>query len=347
MSDGGRGARRAPPPWTGRSDFGTDLGSLGGRTDGVRDAGGRGLHALEAVDVELLTAFDALFKAGNVTHAAERLGVSQPALSARLARLRELFADRLFIPAPSGRGVLPTLRSAELAPRIASVLDQLCGLLEPVGFDPATSTRTFIIALHENPAVMLSPDLAPRMQAHAPDVRLVLAFPHKERMAELMERGEVDLYIGVRASAEKAWLSRTLFEDAFACAQRKGHPRGPAAPDLDGFCEAAHLLVSSEGDRFSGLVDTALAKLGRRRRVAVSIESYAVAPTIIASSDLLCTLPRRFLQRYEHTLDLLNPPLALPPVEVAAYWHPRLQDDLGHQWLRAQLFAAAAAAGRR
>lgn len=130
-------------------------------------------------------------------------------------------------------------------------------------------------------------------------------------------------------------------------AQRKLHPRGPEPPDLDAFCAAAHLLVSSEGDPFSGLVDTALAAHGRRRVVAVSIESYAVAPTIIASSDLLCTLPRRFLRRYERTLDLMAPPIALPPVEITAYWHPRLQDDLGHQWLRSQLFAAASAVGRR
>lgn len=305
------------------------------------------LGEVERIEVELLTAFDALLKEGNVTRAAARLGMSQPALSARLTRLRELFADRLFIPAPSGRGVLPTPRALELQPMVTGVLEQLSAMLAPAAFDPAASTRAFTIALHENPAVMLSPDLVARLQAAAPGVRLVLAFPDKARMAELLERGEVDLHIGVRSHADKAWLSRVLFEDTFATAQRKLHPRGPEPPDLDAFCEAAHLLVSSEGDPFSGLVDTALAAHGRRRVVAVSIESYAVAPTIIASSDLLCTLPRRFLQRYEHTLDLMAPPIALPPVEITAYWHPRLQDDLGHQWLRSQLFAAASAVGRR
>jgi DNA-binding transcriptional LysR family regulator len=230
---------------------------------------------------------------------------------------------------------------------VTGVLERLSAMLTPAAFDPVASTRAFTIALHENPAVMLCPDLVPRLQAAAPGVRLVLILPDKERMPELLERGEVDLYIGVRGRADKAWLSRMLFEDVFVVAQRKLHPRGPEAPDLDAFCEAAHLLVSSEGDPFFGLVDTALAEHSRRRHVAVSIESYAIAPTIIASSDLLCTLPRRFLQRYERTLDLMAPPIPLPPVEITAYWHPRLQDDLGHQWLRSQLFAAASAIGRR
>ena len=157
----------------------------------------------------------------------------------------------------------------------------------------------------------------------------------------------MDLFIGVRAHGERGWQSRTLLEDAFATAQRKEHPRGRAPLDLDGFCAARHLLVSSEGDPFSGLVDATLAAAGRQREVAVSIESYAVAPTIIATSDLLCTLPRRFLDRYAGSLDLFDPPLALPPVEITAYWHPRVQDEPGHQWLRSQLFAAASVAGRR
>lgn len=298
------------------------------------------------IDIELLEALEALQAELNVTRAAERLGLTQPAMSARLTRLRELLGDRLFIPSPSGRGVVATPRALALAPVVSRVLDEVAAMAEPTAFDPATSRRSFTVALHENPAVMLSPDLVPRLQLAAPQVRLALAFPDKDRMPALLEAGEVDLFVGVRGHGDKAWLSRTLLEDAFATAQRKGHPRGHGALDLDAYCEAVHLLVSSEGDRFSGLVDEALAGLGRRRRVGVSIESYAVAPVLVASSDLLCTLPRRFLQRYADTLDILAPPLPLPPVEITAYWHPRLQDEPGHQWLRAQLFAAAGAVGR-
>jgi len=305
------------------------------------------MSAVDRIDVDLLTALDALLETRNVTRAAAKIGMSQPALSARLTRLREVFGDRLFLPAPNGRGVVPTPRAMALAPVVSSILDQMRAMLEPAGFDPSTSTRTFTVALHENPAVMLSPDLVPRAQAEAPYLRLVLALPAKERMLDLLEQGDVDLFIGVRAQGDKVWLSRTLFEDRFATAQRKRHPRGPSALDLDAFCAASHLLVSSEGDSFSGMVDDALLGIGRKRRVSLSLQSYAVAPTIVATSDLLCTLPRRFLQRYTSTLDLFEPPIELPPVEVTAFWHARSQEDLGHQWLRSQLFAAATAIGRR
>lgn len=304
------------------------------------------LSAAERIDGELLAALDALLTERNVTRAAERLGMSQPALSARLARLRDIFDDRLFVTSPSGRGVIPTPRALSIAPQVTGVLEKMAALLQPATFDHATSTRTFKIACHENPAVMLMPDLVSQLQSSAPGVRLALAFPDKARMPELLESGEVDMFIGVRGYADEPWLGRTLFEDRFVTAQRRGHPRGAAPLDLDSFCAAAHLLVSSQGNAFSGVVDSALAAGGYKRPVAVSIESYALAPTIIATSDLLCTLPSRFLKRFADTLEIFEPPITLPAVEISAYWHLRTQDDPGHQWLRTQLFAAAGTVGR-
>lgn len=304
------------------------------------------LSASERIDGELLAALDALLIERNVTRAAERLGMSQPALSARLARLRDIFDDRLFVPSPSGRGVIPTPRALAIAPQVAGVLHQMSALLQPATFNHATSTRTFRIACHENPAVMLMPDLVPQLQAAAPGVRLAIAFPDKARMPELLESGDVDLFIGIRGYADEPWHGRTLFEDRFVTAQRRDHPRGTGPLDMDAFCSAAHLLVSSEGNAFSGVVDTSLATGGYKRHVALSIESYALAPTIIATSDLLCTLPSRFLTRFSETLEIFDPPITLPPVEISAYWHLRTQDDPGHQWLRSQLFAAASAVGR-
>jgi DNA-binding transcriptional LysR family regulator len=301
----------------------------------------------ERIDGDLIAALDALLIERNVTRAAERLGMSQPALSARLTRLRELFGDRLFVPSPTGRGVLPTPRALALAPQVSAVLDQMAAMLQPTAFEAATSTATFKVACHENPSVMLAPDLVPRLQRAAPGVRLQLAFPKKERLAELLENGEIDLFIGIRNHGEEAWLSRTLFEDRFVTGQRRLHPRGTGPLDMDAFCEAKHLLVSSEGDPFSGVVDEALAERDRKRHVAISIESYAVAPTIIATSDLICTLPRRFLTRFEDSLDLFEAPMTLPPVEIIAYWHPRTHEDPAHQWFRAELFAAASTVGRR
>jgi DNA-binding transcriptional LysR family regulator len=301
------------------------------------------LNALERIDIDLLLAFEALLEEPNVTRAARRLGIRQPALSARLTRLRVLFNDRLFIPAPSGRGMIATPRALDLQPLLAAALANLDAMMSSTGaFDHATSTRVFTLALHENPAVMLAPDLIPHIQAAAPGVRLILTLPDKIHMADLLESGAVDIWIGVGSNAHDAWLSRTLFEDRFMTAQRKLHPRGRDALDLDTFSSLDHLLVSSEGNPFNGVIDDALLALDRRRRVAFSVQSYGLAPTIVAASDLLCTLPRRFLERYSETLDLFTPPLELEPAKVVALWHPRHQGDAGHSWLRAQLFEVAA-----
>ncbi|MGV7212615.1 LysR family transcriptional regulator [Bradyrhizobium sp. UFLA05-112] len=307
------------------------------------------LDPLQRLDADLLLTLDALLSESNVTRAAQRLGVRQSAMSARLARLREIFDDRLFVASPDGRGVLATPRALALQPALTRVIELMEGMLGPAAdFDPATARRTFTLALHEIPAMMLAPDLVPRIATAAPSARLVLvAPPEPQTLADRLEGGEVDICIGNRATAQSAWQARTLFEDRFLTAQRKGHPRGCAPLDLEAFCDAEHLLVSADGGGFFGHVDAALATLGRERRVALSIQNYALAPTIVGASDYLCTLPSRFLSRFENTLDFFEPPLELGAAELAAYWHPRFQDDPAHRWLREQLFAAASSTGRR
>lgn len=304
---------------------------------------------LPRLDANLILTLNALLTDLNVTRAAQRLGVQQSALSARLARLREIFDDPLFVPAPNGRGVLATPRALALQPALEKVLELLDDMVRPAhDFDPARTRRTFTLAVYEIPAVMLAPDLVPRIAKAAPWARLALiAPPNAEVLAERLERGEVDVCIGGRDLAQSAWLSRTLFEQRFVTAQRKGHPRGSGPLDLTAFCAAEHLVVSADGGGFFGSVDAALAALGHERRVALSIQHYALAPTIVASSDYLCTLPSRFLRRFEDLLDLFEPPLPLDAAELIAYWHPRVQEDPAHRWFREQLFAAASASGRR
>lgn len=299
------------------------------------------MNQIAGMDMDLLLALDALFQDHNVTHAAVRLGISQPALSARLTRLRRLLDDRLFVPGANGRGVLPTPRAEALRPLVTGALRQITAIMEPVRFDLGTSARVFTLALQENPAIMVGPGLVQRVRMAAPDVRLRLALPNRRRVSSLLESGDVDMFIGVAAGTDSAWIGRTLFHDDFATAQRKGHPRGTGPLDLESFCSFAHLLVSSEGDPFSGFVDKALAATGRARQIAMSVQSYAVAPTIIAGSDLLCTLPARMLRQFGASLDLFEPPISLQPIGVGAYWHPRHQEDPGHRWLREQLFAVA------
>ena len=136
-------------------------------------------------------------------------------------------------------------------------------------------------------------------------------------------------------------MSRKLFDEEFVTAQRKGHPRGTGPLSLAEFCALDHLLVSTMGGRFSGLVDAVLAREGVERSVTVSIQSYALAPTLLATSDLVCTLPRRFLQRYAGQLDLMVPPLEFGRFQLSAFWHPRAANEPAHVWLREQIFALA------
>lgn len=306
-------------------------------------------HHLRLIDVDLLLAFEATLTHLNVTRAAKELGIRQSTLSARLGKLRNIFGDRLFVPSPDGRGVLATPRALGLQVAVIQVLQTLEAMVRPgVEFSPTSTQRTFTIALHELPAVMLAPGLVPLLAANAPLSKLALVTPPlRQLLSEQLESGAVDVYVGDSALAHDGWLKRTLFKDRFLTAQRKGHPRGCKALDLEAFCVAEHLLVSADGSGFFGHIDAALAETGRTRRVALSIQNYAVAPIIIASSDYLCTLPSRFLRQFEDSLDLFDPPLALASAEIDAYWHPRFQDDLPHRWLREQLFAAADATRHR
>ncbi|WP_337245280.1 LysR substrate-binding domain-containing protein [Luteimonas sp. gir] len=179
------------------------------------------------------------------------------------------------------------------------------------------------------------------MRSRCPSISSWSKRPDMQALPAQLEQGEVDVFVGLSDVAEHGWVGRTLFTDTFLAAQRKGHPRGGRKLSLSAFCAAAHLVVSSTGDPFSGFVDTALAKLGRRRQVVMSTESYATAPALVANTDLMCTLPGRLLQRFDASLDLFAPPLALPKITIRAYWHPRSRDDAASVWFRTQLFQAA------
>lgn len=293
------------------------------------------------MDIDLILTLDALLQDRNITHAAARLGISQPALSARLARLRTLFGEPLFIPSPHGRGVLPTPRAEALRPQVASVLRGISAMFAPTAFDAQTSSRTFVIALHENPALMLGTGLLNQIRTDAPGIRLRFALPEIADLPQQLENGDVDIYIGVSAGAHDGWVRRKLLDDAFATAQRKGHPRGTVPLDLESYCALSHLVVSSAGDPFTGFVDQTLAGLGYQRHVAMSTQSYAMAPALIAGTDLVCTLPERMLKQFACTLDLFAPPLPLQPITINMYWHPKNSQDPANAWLREQLLRAA------
>ncbi len=298
---------------------------------------------ISSADLSLLPALDALLTEGNVTRAAARLGISQPALSAKLGRLRDLTGDSLLVPSGKGRGMVPTPRAMALRARVREALALAeAALGDRTAFDPAKSRATLRIIANDNAASLtLAVLLAGVAASQARGVRLALLRPDGRRFADRLEAGEADLAVSAEdmLPGGESLHRRVILRDRYATAQRRGHPRGSAPLDLDTFCAADHLIVSDSA-AFEGMVDGALRAAGRERRVVLSVHGYLIAPMVAARSDLLVTLPRQLLSQHKDALELYEPPLSLAEVTLKAFWHVRTHDDPLNRWLRECLFGA-------
>lgn len=292
-------------------------------------------------DLPLLISLDALLEELNVTRAARRLNISQPALSGQLARLRELFEDPLLVPAETGRGMIATHRAQELQPKLSDALRQLHGAVEAAEeFEPVTASRTFVIAANDSVFTILGvPALSQILAFGNPNLRVSFVSA-SEGLSKRMERGEVDLYLGDAAAMPETLKSRFLISDGFLMAQRKGHPRGNAPPSLEEYCTLPHVLVSQIG-QFHSHIDVVLSALSHTRPVALTVPSYNQVALVLTHTDCVATLPSRLLYSYESILDILPAPIEIPPYRLSMAWHVRAQVDKGHQWLRGVFVALA------
>jgi DNA-binding transcriptional LysR family regulator len=293
-------------------------------------------------DLPLLISLDVLLEECNVTRAAKRLNLSQPALSVQLGRLRDLFDDPLLVPSESGRGMVPTDKALALQSRLHQALLELQGaVLSNLEFDPMVADRTFVVAINDNVFTIVGIAVAHAILArHAPNIRLSFVAPTEVNMTLRMERGEIDLYVGLAEKIPESLKSRRLLTDEFRMAQRRGHPRGTANVSLDEYCRLDHVMVSQEG-RFRSNIDDALALLERRRRVAITVAGYNQLALVLADTDCVATMPSRFLRRYASGLDILELPFQLPAFDLAMAWHPRAHNDPAHQWFRERFVHAA------
>ncbi len=294
---------------------------------------------LSGIDLNLLMSLDALIEEANVTRAAARLNISQPALSAQLTRLRQTFGDPLLVPSETGRGMIPTARALALKDPLRATLRDLEALVKHTAdFQPQTATRAFTIAANDNAVVMLGLDLIDRIQRRAgPGIRIAFRSPAPDQTTALLERGEADLVIGTEGGLPPGMKSTRLFTDRYRMAQRRGHPRGDKPPSLAEYCNLRHVLVSSRGQSFHGFIDEALKALGKSRTVAVAVHQYNLAPMVVANSDYVCTLPERFLSRFTDRLDSFALPFETQTFTLLAAWHPRSHADPAHVWLREQI----------
>lgn len=293
-----------------------------------------------SVDLNLLAALDALLAERNVTRAARRLNLSQPALSAQLARLRHLFGDPLLLPAQ--RGMVPTQRALELQDPLRRALEELRAVVA-VGsaFDPAAAEFTVSVAASDYVQYAILMPLSAALAREAPGLRFAVRTLDAAGLAAQMERGEIDLAVMTPETAPEPLRRRVLFDERYVAIVRRDHPRVGETLDLDTFCALDHVIVSPRGGGFVGPADAALAAHGRSRRVVLSVPGFLIVPEIVERSDMVALVPGRVARDRAVRLRVLEPPVPVPGFSLAMVWHDRTTDHPAQKWLRARLLAAA------
>lgn len=296
------------------------------------------------IDLNLLVAFDALMGERNVTRAATQVGVSQPAMSAALSRLRTLLGDPLFL--RSADGLLPTQRARDLAEPVAQALRQIeSAMVSKPAFDPANATLTFNLGLPDYPSFVLLPTLLHALEAQAPGITLhVHAVNGRDAAVELLDAGAIDAAIGVQPSnADGRIRTRPLLRDSFVTIVSSGHPAARQGMDMATYLQLQHVLVSPEGHLY-GLVDHALSQQGLQRKLALTLPHMFAVPAVIAQTRMTSTILKRVALHAQasHRLALLPPPLALPEIAMDLMWHRRSDMHPAQWWLREFIAAQAA-----
>lgn len=300
---------------------------------------------LRDADLNLLVAFDALMRECHVTRAANLLEISQSSMSLALAKLRVLFHDPLLI--KSGNALIPTVRARELMPQVEQVLRNVDLLIhEQLPFDPAQAQQVITMIAVDYIDFVVMPTLMGALGREAPDVSLRLINPNPRRLGEIMSRGDIDLALSYFPTPPENIRTKPLFTDRLVGIARDGHPMFERPLSLERFCAFGHVAIEpGEGaTMYNALVDDALRKTGKQRRVVLSKPTFLGVPFVIAQTDLIATLPERLVQRFTDIapVRIFEPPLQLDRLNVVLMWHDRTHNNPLHRWMRelvARLFA--------
>jgi DNA-binding transcriptional LysR family regulator len=296
---------------------------------------------LADVDLNLLLALDALLRERSVTRAGAALGISQPATSHALARLRELFDDELLV--RRSNDMEPTALAESLIAPLADVLARIEALLwRDHAFDPATADRELVIAMTDFVEATLMPAALPGLGLGA-GLRLRLRRLGGELPERALADGDIDLAVGTILSPPGTMRVSTLYREAFVAIVRRDHPCLAAPLTPGAYAALSHVLIAAPGDG-PGIVDVALESHGLRRNVVLRTPHFLTVAPLVAASDLICTMPRRIAHAasQRHELAVIDPPIPLRSFDVSMYWHARRERDPAVRWLRDQLRAAAA-----
>ncbi len=312
-------------------------------------------NSFRTLDLNLLRVFDEVMTERSLTRAAQKLSITQPAVSNALQRFREAMGDELI--KRSGREMAPTPRALALWPAVRDALRQLQEVITPSSFIPAEANTTFVLAMADATAAKLMPGLVEIMDRDAPGISIRVVPLTTRDPRRLLDAETVDLAIGyfpaafadltARAQAGEAvaFAHQRLYSGEYVCVMRREHPLASEPLTLDRYCAARHMLVSFSGRPF-GFVDEALALLGRERRIVLTVNQFFTAGKVVAHSNLLTVLPRHFVS-VTGFADQLVPrelPYPVPTVQVDALWHHRVHRVSAHEWLRATISTVAKAA---
>jgi len=295
---------------------------------------------LSTVDLNLLKLFEALVSERSVTQAGLRLGLSQPAASRALGRLRTMLGDRLVVRGRLGLELTP--RGEALAGPVARLLDDARGIVSPAVFDPASATGRITIAAHDHLSVMVLAGLMTRFERHAPGLSLHVAQPVGDNV-RLIEQGGADLALGVFRALPGSLHRRGLYADSLVCVVRDRHPVVADGLGVERYVALRHIAVTISGVGESA-VDAALSTLGLNRHVALRVPHFLAGAMLLADSDMILTLPGRLARLLAKSLPLavLELPLQVAALSPAMIWHERFHRDPAHVWVRQQLVDVAA-----
>ena len=297
------------------------------------------------LDLNLLRVFDEVMSERSLTKAANKLALTQPAVSNALRRLREALGDELL--RRSGHGLEPTPRALALWPTVQQALRQLQETLAPGSFVPAQANTTFVLAMADATAAELIPGLIRVIDQEAPGVTIRVVPLTTRDPRRLLSEETADMAIGyfpaviaaltaqAQAGESVSFEHRRLYLSKYVCVMRRDHPLAQEELTLDRYCAARHLLVSFSGRPY-GFIDQALGALGRQRHIVLTVNQFFTAGRVVATSDLLTVLPRHFVSvtGIADQLVLRELPFEVPAVHVDALWHRRMQHHAAHTWLR-------------
>jgi DNA-binding transcriptional LysR family regulator len=291
---------------------------------------------MRSQELNLLVIFDAIMTEASITKAGERLNMTQPAVSNAVARMRHVWKDDLFI--KDGRKISPTIFAQRLWEETQSPLADIRSVLDPTDFEAASSDRAFKIAVIDSIAGLVWPQLRLMIEEEAPDIS-IHTYPFEfSNAVRALNDAKVEVLITASNLMPQLITRRFLCDLEYVTVMKEGHPLANKKITIEDYATADHLLVAPSGN-IQGHSDQALAELGLKRKIGLSVNSFSSVPNILTQSNLICTLPSIYIEDnlLAGSLVALKPPVKVPNTRINIYWHKRSENDKGIRWLREKI----------